>query len=55
MDRNLRFQQNLQQYALGVILARATTNRLSDLQPLVADTAMSIATVAPGQIIHVGA
>ena len=55
MDRNLRFQQNLQQYALGVILVRAPTNRLSDLRPLVADIAAGMATVAAGQLVHVGA
>ena len=37
VDRNLSFQQNLPAFAIAVIVLRARTNRLSDLQLLVPD------------------
>jgi hypothetical protein len=55
MDRNLRFQQNLQLQSVGVVLLRVRTNRLADLLPLIPATLAAIAAVAPGSIVEVGA
>lgn len=33
VDRNLSFQQNLPKYNLAVVVLRAKSNRLADLQP----------------------
>ncbi len=35
VDRNLIFQQNLPRFDVAVVVLRAPTNRLEDLQPLV--------------------
>ena len=35
VDRNMAFQQNLATLSIAVIVLRAQTNRLADLQPLV--------------------
>ena len=35
VDRNLSFQQNLVGFSIAVVVLRAKTNRLADLQPLV--------------------
>ena len=35
VDRNLSFQQNLSQYNIAVLVLKAQTNRLRDLQPLI--------------------
>jgi Domain of unknown function (DUF5615) len=35
VDRNLSFQQNIVSFAIAVVVLRAKTNRLTDLQPLV--------------------
>jgi hypothetical protein len=37
VDRNLSFQQNLQAFAIAVIVLRARSNRLADLVPLIPD------------------
>jgi hypothetical protein len=35
VDRNLSFQQNLPRYNIAVLILRARSNRLKDLQPLI--------------------
>ncbi len=54
VDRNLSFQQNLPAFAIAVIVLRARTNRLSDLQPLVPDLLSCISTAKPGAVTYVG-
>jgi hypothetical protein len=55
VDRNLSFQQHLPQFAIAVIVLRARTNRLSDLQPLLPQLLASIPTATRGAVTHVGA
>jgi hypothetical protein len=54
VDRNLSFQQNLPAFAIAVIVLRAKSNRLSELQPLVPDLLASIPTAKPGAVTYVG-
>jgi Domain of unknown function (DUF5615) len=53
VDRNLSFQQNLPAFAIAVIVLRAKSNRLSELQPLVPDLLASIPTAKPGAVTYV--
>ncbi|OFZ90559.1 MAG: hypothetical protein A2V78_13335 [Betaproteobacteria bacterium RBG_16_64_18] len=54
VDRNLSFQQNVPSFAIAVIVLRAKSNRLSDLQPLVPELLESIPTAKPGTVTYVG-
>jgi hypothetical protein len=54
VDRNLSFQQNLPAFAIAVIVLRAKSNRLSELQRLVPDLLASIPTAKPGVVTYVG-
>lgn len=54
VDRNLSFQQNIPAFAIAVIVLRAKSNRLSDLQPLVPELLASIPTAKPGAVTYVG-
>lgn len=54
VDRNLSFQQNLPAFAIAVIVLRAKSNRLSELQPLVPELLASIPTARPGAVTYVG-
>lgn len=54
VDRNPSFQQNLPNFAIAVIVLRAPSNRLSDLQPLVPELLASIRTAKPGAVTYVG-
>jgi hypothetical protein len=53
-DQNLRYQQNLQQVGVAVVVLVARSNRLPDLIPLIPDVRNVLNTIAPGEIIEVG-
>ncbi len=54
VDRNLSFQQNLPAFTIAVIVLRAHSNRLGDLQPLVPELLASIPTAKRGVVTYVG-
>jgi predicted nuclease of predicted toxin-antitoxin system len=53
VDRNLSFQQNLPAFSISVIVLRAVSNRLTDLQTLVPKLLASIAVAKPGSVTYV--
>ena len=53
-DQNLRYQQNLQQTGVAVVVLVAPSNKLSDLLPLISDARSVLDTIAPGEVIEVG-
>ena len=54
VDRNLSFQQNLPAFAIAVIVLRARSNRLADLQLLVPDLLAAIPAAKRGAVTYVG-
>lgn len=54
VDRNLSFQQNLSAFTIAVIVLRAASNRLADLQPLVPELLALIRTAKRGAVTYVG-
>lgn len=48
VDRNLPYQQNLAKYKLAVVVLRAKSNRLADLQPLVPKLLSTLPTAPIG-------
>ncbi|BDI17483.1 hypothetical protein ANSO36C_32850 [Nostoc cf. commune SO-36] len=53
-DQNLRYQQNLQQAGVAVVVLVASSNRLPDLLPLIPSVRSTIATIAPGVVVEIG-
>jgi hypothetical protein len=53
-DQNLRYQQNLQQAGVAVVVLVACSNRLPDLLPLMPDVRNVLNTIAPGDVMEVG-
>jgi hypothetical protein len=52
-DRNIKYEQNLQQAGIAVIVMVARTNRLQDLLPLVLKVRQALTTIATGEVIEV--
>jgi PIN like domain len=52
-DQNLRYQQNLEQAGVAVIVLVGRSNRLSDLAPLVPGVRSVLSTIVPGEVIEV--
>ncbi len=53
-DQNLRYQQNLQQTRVAVVVLVARSNRFPDLLPLMPNTRNVLNTIVPGEVIEVG-
>jgi hypothetical protein len=53
-DQNLRYQQNLEQAGVAVIVLVARSNRLPDLVPLIPDVRSVLSVIAPGEVVEVG-
>ena len=54
VDRNLSFQQNLPAFTIAVVVLRAPSNRLADLQMLVPDLLAAIPAATRGAVAYVG-
>lgn len=52
-DQNLRYQQNLQQAGVAVVVLVAPSNRLPDLFPLIPEARNVLNAIAPGEAIEV--
>ena len=52
-DRNIKYEQNLQQADIAVIVMVARTNRLPDLLPLIPKVREALSSIAPGELIEV--
>nr|WP_289501336.1 hypothetical protein [Gloeocapsopsis sp. IPPAS B-1203] len=53
-DQNLRYQQNLLQAGVAVVVLIAPSNRLPDLIPLIPDVCNVLNTLTLGEVIEVG-
>jgi hypothetical protein len=54
VDRRLPTQENLSAFSIAVIVLRARTNRLADLEPLIPDLLHVIKSARPGSAEFVG-
>lgn len=54
-DRSLEYQQNLKGIVLGIVVLIARNNRIETLRPLVPHLLTAVSSVAPGQLVNIGA
>jgi hypothetical protein len=54
MDRSLEFQQKLGPLPFGILLVRAASNRLRDVQPLIPDILAALPALLPGKVTRLG-
>jgi predicted nuclease of predicted toxin-antitoxin system len=54
LDQSLPFQQNLRGRPIVVVVLRAHSNRLSDLEPWVPALLAALATAKAGEVLEVG-
>ena len=55
MDRGIEHQQNLREYAIGIVLISASSNRIEDIRPAMFRVNEVLKKVQPGPVIHVPA
>ena len=54
-DQNLRYQQNLRELSMALVVLVAPTNRLDDLVPLMPQVRTVLAVIQPGAAVEVQA
>ncbi len=54
-DQNLEHQQNLSALPIAVVILVAPTNRIQSLRPLIPVLLQTLQTLAPRQLVRVGA
>jgi predicted nuclease of predicted toxin-antitoxin system len=54
-DRNLRYQHNVSQLGVAVVVLLAPTNSLKDLLPLIPSVLDALPTLKPEQVVEIGA
>jgi hypothetical protein len=54
LDRNLQYQQNLASRTIAIVVVlRAKSNRMDDLEPLIPGLKQALETIQPGEVVHV--
>lgn len=54
IDRNLRYQQSLTGRKIALLIVRARSNRVVDLQPHFPACIEALRTIQPGTVVEVG-
>ena len=54
MDRNLRYQQNLTGRKIALLIVRARSNRVVDLEPHFPSCIAALRTIQVGMVVEVG-
>lgn len=53
VDQNLKYQQNLKAFNIGLILLAAKSNRLKALLPLMPEARKALENIMPGDFVRV--
>jgi len=51
LDQNLRYQQNLANFPIGIVVVCAPSNRYDDILPFVPEILSALDTVGPGDLV----
>jgi predicted nuclease of predicted toxin-antitoxin system len=54
IDKNIRYQQNIAGRKISILIIRARTNDLSDIQQQIPKALVALKTIQPGEIVEVG-
>ncbi len=54
IDQNIKYQQNLKNFSIGIIILIARNNRFKTLLPLMADVKEALGKIKTGDFIRIG-
>lgn len=54
IDKNIRHQQNIAGRNIAILIIRASSNDLGDIQPHIPEALAALQSIKPGQIVEVG-
>lgn len=53
IDRNIRYQQNMKGRNIAILIIRARSNDISDIEPCIPNVLAALKSIRPGQIVEV--
>ena len=54
IDKNIRYQQNMRNRNIAILVIRASSSDISDIEPHIPDALAILNSIQPGQIVEVG-
>ena len=54
IDKNIRYQQNINGRNIAILIIRTPSNDISDIQVRVPDCLVALQSIKPGQVVEVG-
>lgn len=54
IDKNIRYQQHMTGRRIAIMIIRACSNDISDLEQQIPEALIALQSIQPGQVIEVG-
>ena len=54
IDKNIRHQQNMTGRRIAILIIRASSNDVSDIEPRIPEALVALQSIQPGQVVEVG-
>ena len=54
IDKNIRYQQNMSNRKIAILVIRASSNDMDDLRPQIPQALAALDLIKPGEIVEVG-
>jgi predicted nuclease of predicted toxin-antitoxin system len=54
IDKNIRYQQNVGNRKIAILIIRSISNDLDDIRPHIPQALVALQSVKPGQIVEIG-
>jgi len=54
VDKNLKYQQNITNRRIAILVVRAASNDIDDIRPHLPEVLTGLLSIRPGQIVEVG-
>ncbi len=53
IDKNIRYQQNMTGRRIAILIIRAPSNDINDIEPRIPEALVALQSIQPGQIVEV--
>ena len=54
VDKNLKYQQNITNHRIAILVLRAASNDIDDIRPHLPEVLAGLRSIEPGQVVEVG-
>ena len=54
IDKNIRYQQNMTDRHIAILIIRAPSNDISDIEPRIPEALVALQSIQPGEVVEIG-